>query len=241
MSIQHPATNRQAILLFVQEYRKERKRFGFGSQMDQSIHQALLARTFAVVREFPEVDILVVKNGTVPLLDNAIDLPERGHDFNSRFKYALEDAFALGYQRIVAVGGDIPTLTAGDIRQALMREELVIGPTFDGGFYLAALTRADIPLFDHLPWRQPNLFEQLLNRLQTSARPYYQLTMRGDIDRIADARRTASLLVRLVRQWCGAALCRQCHALDQTLFPPNRIPEPLFSSLPPPFPTALPH
>lgn len=228
------AVSRQALLLFVQEYRKDRKRFGFGRAMDRSVHQALQHRTFGIVREFEEVDLIVVQSGEVPALEGARYLPERGTDFNARFLAALQDTFALGYERVVVLGGDIPTLSSEDIAQALQREELVIGPTVDGGFYLAALHATDLPLFDQLPWRQPCLLDCLAQRGESAGRPLFRLVTRRDIDHAGDARNTAALLLRLVRVWLGIDNRQLCAGLNPIFFPLNRIPEPRFSSLPPP-------
>jgi len=231
---QTTAVSRQALLLFVQEYRKDRKRFGFGRVMDRSVHQALQRRTFGIVREFDDIDLIVVRNGEVPALEGARYLPERGSDFNAHFLAALQDTFALGYKRVVVVGGDIPTLSREDISQALQGEDLVIGPTYDGGFYLAALHEADLPLFDRLPWRQHCLLDCLVQRLRVAGRSLSRLVTRRDIDHAGDARNTAALLFQLVRVWLGIDNRPLCAGLNPILFPLNRIPEPRFSSLPPP-------
>lgn len=197
------ASVRQAVLLFVQEYRRERKQFGFGHRMDQSIHRAMLQRTYALLQELQGVDIIVVRGGDVPDLPGAQYLSQRGDGFNDRFLAALSDSFALGYQRIVAIGGDIPTLQHEDLRQAFEHQGVVVGPTHDGGFYLAAIEKEDVPFFGDLPWRRPSLLRVLQQRLVAGRRSCRCLTRRGDIDQVADARRYASLLVRLVKQWLG--------------------------------------
>lgn len=239
MSGQNNTINRQALLLFIQEFRKERKTLGFGKRMDHSVHLALQYRTFDLLKQFRQTDIIIIHGGTVPRLDGAHYLPERGADFNARFVNALLDTFDLGYQRVVAVGGDIPALNHEDIATALKREDLVLGPTHDGGFYLAALSKKDIPLFNRLPWRQSHLFDQLLDRIQNNGKSYRLLDRRRDIDHIADARQTASLLINLVRLWLRNLRLLRFFPTASILFLDDRIPEPRYNSLPPPRITAL--
>jgi glycosyltransferase A (GT-A) superfamily protein (DUF2064 family) len=167
-------------------------------------------------------------------LGNAHYLPERGHDFNSRFLNALHDTFALGYERVVAVGGDIPNLQCEDIKTALSADNLVIGPTHDGGFYLAALTPQDIPLFNCLPWRERDLLEQLVQRLILAQCDYQFIVRRKDIDHAADARRTATLLIRIVRQWLKYLRLEKNFSHCIFLFLTDRLPVPRYHSLPPP-------
>lgn len=227
-------TNRQALLLFIQEFRKERKTLGFGKQMDHSVHLALQHRTFDLLDQFDQTDIVVVHGGAPPSLGKAHYLPERGGDFNARFINALGDTFALGYDRVVAVGGDIPTLHADDISTALTSNDLVIGPTHDGGFYLAALGRDDIALFDQLPWRQTCLLNRLSERLHRQRRSCQLLEKRQDVDHAADARRKAGMLMKLVRQWLKHSSQVKTFPTIQVLSLRDRIPEPRYHSLPPP-------
>ncbi len=227
-------TSRQALLLFTQEFRKERKNLGFGKQMDHSVHLALQYRTADLLSKFEQTDIVIVHGGTAPQLGNAHYLPERGQDFNSRFIHALQDTFALGYERVVAVGGDIPGLQSEDISAALATDDLVIGPTYDGGFYLAALTQEDIPLFNNLPWRQQSLLDQLTQRLHQTQRNYLLIARRKDIDHAADARRTATLLIKLVRQWLKYLRLTQNVSHCIFLYLTDRLPEPRYHSRPPP-------
>ena len=234
MSGQNTSIARQALLLFIQEFRKERKTLGFGSQMDHSVHLALQYRTFNLLKQFRQADIVIVHGGSVPRLEGAHYLPERGADFNARFVNALQDTFALGYERIVAVGGDIPTLNQQDIGTALDRNGLVLGPTHDGGFYLAALAKEDVSLFNQLPWRQTHLFARLLERVRDRCLDCRILDRRRDIDQVADARHTASLLIELVRTWLKNLRLRCCFPTARPIFLNDRIPEPRYSSLPPP-------
>lgn len=228
------AKTRQALLLFIQEYRKEQKCFGFGHQLDRSVHLAMLKRTYEVLQQLNQVDIVIVKNGAIPHLEGAQYLPERGDGFNNRFLSALQDTFDLGYDRVVAIGGDIPTLHINDLRTAFSRDDLVVGPTRDGGFYLAALKAQDIQLFDQLPWRQSCLLKVLEERINNSGVDVCQLPLRRDIDRKTDARESIDLLMLLVKRLLSVAKESSPSPQSNKHQQLKRRPEHRLISLPPP-------
>lgn len=230
---QMTAPKRQALLLFIQGERKG-KSLGFGRQMDQSIHLAMIYRTYDLLQRIPQADIVVVQDGEAPPLEGAVYLPQRGGDLDECFEAALHDTFALGYERVVAVGGDIPTLDSDDIQAAFLSDEVVIGPSHDGGFYLAGLGKEDVRFFHNLPWRQSHLFSHLQGRLADCGRCCYQLQRRRDIDHAGDGRKNASLLMKLVRFWLNLYKCIHSQSNGWDRFIPDRIPEPRYSSLPPP-------
>lgn len=78
-----------------------------------------------------------------------------GEDLGDRMTYAFENLFARGYQRVLIVGTDVPTLPLAHFQQALAQLEdhdLVLGPALDGGYYLIGLQRLAPDLFSGIPW-----------------------------------------------------------------------------------------
>lgn len=90
-------------------------------------------------------------------------LSQRGADLGARERAVFADLFAAGFQKVVMVGSDLPTLPAGHIGQALEQVApgtAVLGPSDDGGYYLIALaapeTGGAIPdLFTGIRWSTP--------------------------------------------------------------------------------------
>ncbi len=69
-------------------------------------------------------------------------VPQHGHDLGERMRRAFETSFAAGASKTVIIGTDSPTLPARLIEQAfvaLARNDLVLGPSMDGGYYLIGL------------------------------------------------------------------------------------------------------
>ena len=82
-------------------------------------------------------------------------IPQAGRTLGERLATVLARLFAEGSRAVVIVGSDSPSLPTEYLREALARTErvgepdrpehqprLVLGPAFDGGYYLVALSRA---------------------------------------------------------------------------------------------------
>jgi hypothetical protein len=100
---------------------------------------------------------------------------QRGDDFGTRFANAVADAFAQGYERVIAVGSDCPRLHEVDwtaVAGQLAAGTPVLGPTPDrDGAYLIGLSRPQFEesAFAALPWTSPALFPALARHLSERA------------------------------------------------------------------------
>jgi uncharacterized protein len=117
---------------------------------------------------------------------------ERG-DLMSGLDYALTHHLDQGYERVVLLDGDSPTLPAHYVRAALDQltgDAVVLGPTLDGGYYLIGACRPRPALFD---WEQ---LDSATICLQTVARaealgarvallpPWYDVDTAEDLERL---------------------------------------------------------
>jgi uncharacterized protein len=78
-----------------------------------------------------------------------------GDDLGARMQQAFETLFAKGYQRVLIVGTDTPSLPLDYYKQALAlleNSDLVVGPADDGGYYLIGLKKSAPDLFSAVPW-----------------------------------------------------------------------------------------
>lgn len=94
----------------------------------------------------------------------------------------------------IIMGADVPLIDAATISEAarLLRagteSRVVIGPTFDGGYWLIgvrSLRRAD-SLFAPLNWGTPEVFAQTERRARASGLDLVTLPMQRDIDEAGD-------------------------------------------------------
>lgn len=69
-------------------------------------------------------------------------LRQRGDHLGQRMTAATCDVLAAGAGRLLVIGTDAPTLTAGDLSAAataLDTHDVVLGPALDGGYYLIGM------------------------------------------------------------------------------------------------------
>lgn len=102
-------------------------------------------------------------------------IPQDGADLGERLISATQWAAKNGYDKILLVGSDSPTLPLSYISQAidgLDSRDIVIGPSMDGGYYLIGFTieglNEIIPsIFDDIAWSTPQVFQQTVELIST--------------------------------------------------------------------------
>jgi glycosyltransferase A (GT-A) superfamily protein (DUF2064 family) len=91
----------------------------------------------------------------------------------------------------MAVCSDCPAITATVLRQActdLDRAAVVIGPTFDGGYYLIG-GRTPLPdIFTAMPWGSDRVLAETRVRLARISAVWHELPTLRDVDTAEDAR-----------------------------------------------------
>ena len=120
---------------------------------------------------------------------NGLCLGERMHNTFVRL--------SLVYNRILLVGGDIADSTSNDLILALSKlenqEDIVVGPSADGGFWCIGLYNSNIDLFNGLEWSTSNVFSDLKKNIKKLNLKCKTTTMRRDIDTCYDIGMTTLL------------------------------------------------
>jgi hypothetical protein len=114
--------------------------------------------------------------------------PQTGASLGDRMKAAMRRSFDLGSERTVIIGSDSPSLPSSvidDGLELLEKNDVVIGPSTDGGYYLVGQRQGEPRLFDQIQWSTGRVMEQSLHCLGASSLgllpPWY------DVDTIAEA------------------------------------------------------
>ncbi len=116
-------------------------------------------------------------------------LPQKGCNLGERMKNAFKQSFAEGAKRVVIIGTDSPTLLMSYIQKAfdvLKKIPVVIGPTFDGGYYLIGLSGLNEDIFDGIGWGTSRVFGQTLTRIKSLDTQVYVLPPWYDVDTSGD-------------------------------------------------------
>ena len=115
-------------------------------------------------------------------------------DLGRRMVRAFEDAFQASKGAAIVIGSDIPAVSTEIIRQAfegLQKNDLVIGPAHDGGYYLIGM-KSNLPadsytrLFDSINWGTGNVLSDTLQRVEESGLRFFLLESLDDVDRPED-------------------------------------------------------
>ena len=191
------SADRTAILFF--SHRPERE-----WQNKQFVRQDY-AKNRRVAEAFYQHTRRAVAESSLPVLE-VTDAQQRGDSFGARLANAFADAFAEGYDRVIAVGSDCPTLHEVDwtaVADRLGEGTPVLGPTVDeAGAYLIGVPRAqfDRDAFAALPWQSPGLLSALTSHLMaTSGTTPARLPARADVNDHEE-------LVRLLRGASSSAV-----------------------------------
>ncbi len=148
---------------------------------------ALLYRAFLTdwcekLTELSNVDLVVAYTppGSQPDLQILIGedvtyIPQIGTDLGTRLTSATQWASENGYEKIVIVGSDSPTLPLSYILEAIAgldSRDIAIGPSMDGGYYLIgfsieSLNKIVPSIFEEIAWSTPQVFQQTIERIDT--------------------------------------------------------------------------
>lgn len=119
-----------------------------------------------------------------------------GENLGQRMNQAFTEIFALGYQRVLLAGTDVPTLPASSFGQAfsvLSDHDLVLGPSLDGGYYLVGLKKPAPGLFTDMPWSTDQVCALTRKKAEALGLKTGLLPTRRDLD-------TADDLLAIIRE-----------------------------------------
>lgn len=119
-----------------------------------------------------------------------MEQPEAG--LQDALTCAFARHLAAGFQRVVLVGSDTPTLAPGLIEQAcraLDDHDLTIGPSADGGYYLIGMRQPQPAVFEAIDWSTSRVYAQTLARTCRLGLRVHRLDEWFDVDEPADLER----------------------------------------------------
>lgn len=124
---------------------------------------------------------------------------QRGRDLGARLERAFAEAFRRGAQKVAAIGTDTPWMGRVRIETALVwldRDDVVLGPSADGGYYLLGARRFLPALFRGIAWGSRMVLGGTRRALEREGVSYRLLCRDFDLDRLADLERARGLVSR---------------------------------------------
>ncbi len=159
------------------------------------LYKAFLQDTAQTCLQLEEVDLVLAYTGAREPLEALLGsgwqfTAQIGEDLGERLIHASRWALEQDYRRIVIIGSDSPSLPLDYLREALdalHTNEVVLGPSVDGGYYLIGFGKIReqhhryIPsAFQQIEWSTAGVFRQTINRLDMATKlsllpPWYDV------------------------------------------------------------------
>jgi rSAM/selenodomain-associated transferase 1 len=121
---------------------------------------------------------------------------QEGESLGQRLCNAFNRVFENGAQKAIVVASDVPDLTTGIIEEAfssLDKSDVVIGPCYDGGYYMIGMKELHEELFQDISWGTDKVFQQTLAAIRKNGITVEQLPVLIDIDTEIDLRRWVAI------------------------------------------------
>jgi rSAM/selenodomain-associated transferase 1 len=107
-------------------------------------------------------------------------------DLGNRMQTAFTEVLS-NHKRAVIIGSDCPYITLEHLNQVdnlLDEEDVVFGPSLDGGYYLLGLSFVVEQLFEDMPWSTENVLDISLARCESNKLSVALLEPLEDIDEL---------------------------------------------------------
>jgi rSAM/selenodomain-associated transferase 1 len=175
------------------------------------LYECFLRDTLDIARAVPDVRRLIYyapaqAAGYFAGLAPDFELtPQQGQDLGERLDHVLTRCLRDGFERVVVMDSDSPTLPPAYVAQAfqaLADHEVVLGPCEDGGYYLIGLTRPQPRLLREVRMSQPNVLRDTLALARQADLRVALLPAWYDVDTVQEL---AQLQAELARPANGVA------------------------------------
>ncbi len=124
---------------------------------------------------------------------------QRGNSFGKRFCNAITAIYNKGYDAVITIGNDIPDLEIDHIlraKQLLDNNKFVLGPSFDGGFYLMGLQKDyfDNNKFESFSWNSAKIALEIKSYIKKFTQDVVTFNYLYDIDTFLDLKKVYKTL-----------------------------------------------
>jgi glycosyltransferase A (GT-A) superfamily protein (DUF2064 family) len=164
-----------------------------GERKTGYLNRAMLFDTLSVCLSLPLTDIsvyyhqagsqrkfkmnfnLFVREENDESVKNKVDKIELLHQntasLSKRISSALYKSFEAGYERVIVVGTNCPSLNKTIIKAGfllLKENQVVIGPSFNGRYYLLGMSRHIPQAFKSIDWSRQDVYVRLRSNLKNA-------------------------------------------------------------------------
>lgn len=180
------------------------------------LYRCLLDDTMALARSLDDVDVAIMCPASdVEDLSRAVGdaipiVPQSGDGLAAGLTSVFAHFAAATRKRVVAFNSDTPHLPASILKsafRALAQNDVVVGPTHDGGYYLVGATASHSGLFSGDGLGTTNAYEALLARVRALGLSvsltdrFYDIDVADDLSRLAGELQSVPERAPRTAQW----------------------------------------
>ncbi|OHW62351.1 2-phospho-L-lactate guanylyltransferase [Andreesenia angusta] len=158
------------------------------------IHSCFLRDIFGVMGKLePEIDVYVsytpedefrILSELLP--EDVKAFPQHGETLGDRMKHAFEAVFKMGYDEVVLMGSDVPEIDLECLEESFVQLEsndMCVGPTLDGGYYLIGMKEVQSEIFsEDMKWGCNTVLEGTFRQINSQGLSVGLVTKQRDID-----------------------------------------------------------
>jgi uncharacterized protein len=114
---------------------------------------------------------------------------QKGSDLGQRMQEAMNELFEQSFSKVIIIGSDcfdINPIILNEAISQLGQHDAVLGPAYDGGYYLLGLTNHTPELFANKAWSTNKVARETINDFKKLKKSYYLLPVLNDIDDVSD-------------------------------------------------------
>lgn len=143
-----------------------------GKDKALEIYSTMLSRLNSLLLSLDtEVHIHYDGNGGVPadFFPSFRHIPQVEGDLGLRMKAVIQSSMDIYGGPVILIGSDIPDLNKGVFQNAielLETNEVVLGPSLDGGYYLIAMHALHPELFEGIEWSTDSVRKQTIAKCE---------------------------------------------------------------------------
>lgn len=172
---------------------KTRLARSIGNEKALEVYLKLLRRTYTITHTLRQDKIVYYTPEIVhhDFWDEEVYLKalQAEGDLGTRMLKSFEENFETGYKKVCIIGSDCYQLSSEIIEQAfaeLEQNDMVIGPSTDGGYYLLGMKKLHPILFQDKLWSTPKVLEQTIEDIKQKELSCYLLPELTDVDEEKD-------------------------------------------------------
>lgn len=189
--------HKAAIIIFVRhpELGKVKTRLAaeIGDDKALEVYKLLLAHTFQLIKSI-SYPVFIFYTDSIREQDlwNGVFIHKRlqvGDNLGDRMSNAFKYVFGEGFTKAIIIGSDCYDLTREVIEQAFLnlnKNDAVIGPAKDGGYYLIGMNAPFKDLFQDIEWSTSSVYQRTIEKSKQQNLLISILIELSDVDTVDD-------------------------------------------------------